>query len=86
MSNTKALKKKSLFQRVVSTFLAMMMAIMCMPASLFEAAALGFGFGPGSGFGWGGPNVLTNASVKFKDAATNKVIGEVESGETFKQE
>lgn len=66
----------------------MLVAIMCMPTSFFEAAAFGFGFrpgmGPGFGFGWGGPNVLTNASVKFKDAATNKVIGDVESGETFK--
>ena len=88
MINTKTLKKKSLFRRAVSAFLAMMIAIMCMPASLFEAAAFGFGFGPGFGpgfgFGWGVPNVLTNASVKFKDAATNKVIGDVESGETFK--
>ena len=70
----------------------MLVAVMCMPASLLEAAAFGpgfgfgfgMGFGPGFGFGWGGPNVLTNASVKFKDAATNKVIGEVDSGETFK--
>lgn len=58
-----------------------MVVVMCLPlAELKDANAWFWGWGWG---GFGAPNVLTNATVKFKDG-DNTVIGDVDTGETFK--
>ncbi|MBQ8514523.1 MAG: hypothetical protein IJ496_03920, partial [Ruminococcus sp.] len=80
-------RKRSMWKRVLSVFLALLTLVLCIPAvpSANMTADAFWGFMPGwnNWFGWSGPNVLTNATVKFKDA-NNTVIGEVDSGETFK--
>lgn len=57
----KAKAKRTLRQRALSVLLAVLM-LMSIPFSTMEASAW-----PGFG-GWFGPNVLTNASVSFKDS------------------
>ena len=83
--------KRKMWKRILCVFLALLTLILCIPAVpsaniTADASGYGFGFMPGwnSWFGWGGPNVLTNATVKFKDADTSEVISSAESGEMFK--
>ena len=80
-NSSSAISRRSAWKRILSLFLAFVMLIVCVPtipSADIEADA----FGRMPGFGWGGPNVLTNASVKFKDGS-GTVIGEVDSGEMF---
>ena len=80
--------EKSLATRFLSFFLALMVVVMCLPFTELKSANAffwGWGFGGYGGFGgmWG-PNVLTNATVQFKDAETSQIIDEVDSGVPFK--
>ena len=81
-TNTTRKTKKSIFQRIASFFLAFIVAVMCIPTSSLNANAF-WGWGWGWGGGFSSPNVLTNASVKFKDT-DNNTISSIESGEAFK--
>ncbi|HBB19496.1 MAG TPA: hypothetical protein DCZ62_03540, partial [Ruminococcus sp.] len=84
-------KAAAVRKRALSILLALAMVIMSVPSDLFSLPARAdtpfFGFGmPGfgmPGFGWGAPNVLTNATVKFKDSSGTNITS-VESGEAFK--
>ncbi|MGN0592391.1 MAG: hypothetical protein ACI4JQ_04010, partial [Ruminococcus sp.] len=86
-SSDSFVRKRSTWKRILSVFLALLTLILCIPAvpsaNMTADAWPGFGWGGWPGFGWGGPNVLTNATVKFKDG-NGTVIGDVDSGETFK--
>ena len=70
----KAKAKRTLRQRALSVLLAVLM-LMSIPFSTMEASAWPNG-------GWFGPNVLTNASVTFKDSRFQN-ISEVDSGSLF---
>ncbi|MBQ8123666.1 MAG: DUF11 domain-containing protein, partial [Ruminococcus sp.] len=84
-------KAAAVRKRALSILLALAMVIMSVPSDLFSLPARAdtpfFGFGmPGfgmPGFGWGAPNVLTNATVKFKDSSGTNITS-VDSGEAFK--
>jgi len=79
-------KAAAVRKRALSILLALAMVIMSVPSDLFSLPARAdtpfFGFGM-PGFGWGAPNVLTNATVKFKDSSGTNITS-VESGEAFK--
>lgn len=59
--------------------LAILMIIVSVPLSSLTASARGFG---GFGGGWGGPLVVTNYKVEFKDSRFNNITT-AESGELF---
>lgn len=76
------IRKVSRVKRVISMLLAILMIIVSVPLSSLTASARGGGFWPGFGGGWGGPLVVTNYKVEFKDSRFNNITT-AESGELF---
>ena len=68
-------KTRHLRTRVISVLLAVLMIVTCLPSMLFPVSADSNGRS-------GGPLVLTNASVEFRDSKYNP-IDEVNTGDVF---
>ena len=68
-------KTRHLRTRVISVLLAVLMIVTCLPSMLFPVSADNNGRS-------GGPLVLTNASVEFRDSKYNP-IDEVNTGDVF---
>ncbi|WP_277286014.1 SpaA isopeptide-forming pilin-related protein, partial [Ruminococcus callidus] len=68
-------KTRHLRTRVISVLLAVLMIVTCLPSMLFPVSADNNGRS-------GGPLVLTNASVEFRDSKYNP-IDEVNAGDVF---
>ena len=68
-------KTRHLRTRVISVLLAVLMIVTCLPSMLFPVSADNNGRS-------GGPLVLTNASVEFRDSEYNP-IDEVNTGDVF---
>ena len=68
-------KTRHLRTRVISVLLAVLMIVTCLPSMLFPVSADNNGRS-------GGPLVLTNASVEFRDSKYNP-IDEVDTGDVF---
>ena len=68
-------KTRHLRTRVISVLLAVLMIVTCLPSMLFPVSADNNGRS-------GGPLVLTNASVEFRDSKYN-LIDEVNTGDVF---
>ena len=68
-------KTRHLRTRVISVLLAVLMIVTCLPSMLFPVSADNNGRS-------GGPLVLTNASVEFRDS-NYKSIDEVDTGDVF---
>ncbi|MGN1223551.1 MAG: hypothetical protein ACI4TG_00430, partial [Ruminococcus sp.] len=76
------IRKVSRVKRVISMLLAILMILVSVPLSSLTASARGFGGPPSFGGGWGGPLVVTNYKVEFKDSRFNNITT-VDSGSLF---
>ena len=79
-------KNKTIFKRVLSVFLAVLVLVLCIPAGALDASAWGFWPSWGGGFGRPGwtttPDVMTNVGVQFQDTKYKKTK-EQETGQLF---
>ncbi|MBE6847327.1 MAG: DUF11 domain-containing protein, partial [Ruminococcus sp.] len=82
--NTEGLRTRSLMQRLLATFVALILCVAFLPAELLSITAKAF-------WGWGwddfmrpslSPDVMTNVKVEFQDSAY-KPVDTMETGQSF---